>query len=1329
MFNHVQVGNLIDKRWGHHNSDSSTFLSTSRSSIQSKSSSASNTGDTSSTVQPPSPTTSNGQQSPSSSPSSSLPLSVGELPSGSGSNSPTNSAGAPTSVGSPIVSTGVTSVPVTTFTSGSSTFTSFSATTYTTTSPAPSSSGTSLPQSGSLNAGSQPICIGNGLDIAGVGILSSLIIPSAIGLLLWLIFAVLRPRFRQVYAVREWFSPQDQRPRPLRDTLWAFLFPHVPMVPSVPTGTSQDDEKGLDPNEFPSDGQISQRVLWVSFLLALGWAVLGLLGALPLYLVNTPCLAQSTPAGQFGGIYSTLQDLSLLRLLPLLANGTVSTSSGKLQQRAVVDGDDVTRNVKIRLIILTVLVLALALLPALYKILREFTRLANYYRRWVEVRCGGIEMGWLSAKDAPGFVGWGEKRLKDYIVKMGLSASLGNGVSNSRNLAGIGSGIGAAGRNRRTRKEESESPLKEEEKGKLEVDVQSVFSIADTHLLALLIDERDRILNNLEIAESRYIYSFRLASPEPSVTEFPVPPEEANDLKRQISRPRVLGAGARRGRRGRQDTGDSNNAPTSYVAPSQYYKLRHVQGISGGRLSDDEDTPTFGDTVRSRVVGTRFQEVNRDSLAYGRLPLGSRLAVNKGGELSSLPSSPDPRMYGPNHGTEPSSADPDTSRVASTSSPWGRFSQDPSTPLRGPSSSAYYDSPSPGRQESAAAVEDEDIGAVPRVRHADPAPPEHRETFAMRTNGHGEPETTQLPPHLRLQPQQPFVRPISGLDHDDLGDVYSDIREWRSRLKAINADIMDAQNDCYNDIADGVRIKGWLITGRGVRFLPGIQMIEGRSKEDVRWDELQHEGGQMAKISFWIVVAVTAVILGAALAAVAGLFVATAPDVAHFLPFLRPLLTTGKVASGLATVLAPAVAASLFIAFALLVVHYASRFDGSVSWSKSQMTAYKATFVILTVMASVWLVAVGAVIFSLDAFDKGTNRPQSVADGSIYISALMLSIVLTVAVISPALLLLQPIRLWRVVRSERQAVTPRQRFRAVYPRTYDPSYATGCCVLGLVFASTFALIFPLIGPAVAILLFLTLVANRFLVGYVYGRTNAQIGGKSQLWLLKRFGTIICFQPILLGLIFLSRRLWIEGGILIGIAITVIILVEIYAHRKTKVPGIKSLSPITRNSLESFGKSARPGKRRSVDEEGTSLVTSQRSRTRGSIASVLEMMSVTLAVMPSPQQNRGPVPLETEALDDLTTTERAARTHPDAPPHLPPLAFTDHAEEMASILYAPELIAPPPTIWLPNDAAGIARSEAYDLQRYHSLRTTLDVRSTADVLTRRSSSSRSRRHAI
>ena len=274
-------------------------------------------------------------------------------------------------------------------------------------------------------------------------------------------------------------------------------------------------------------------------------------------------------------------------------------------------------------------------------------------------------------------------------------------------------------------------------------------------------------------------------------------------------------------------------------------------------------------------------------------------------------------------------------------------------------------------------------------------------------------------------------------------------------------------------------------------------------------------------------------------------------------------------------------------------------------------------------------------------------------------------------------------------------------------------------------------------------LIITGIAHRFLVGYVYARTHSQTGGLIQIWLLRRFATLLGFQPFLLGLILLSRRLWILSGVLLGAAIGVVILVEVYCNWKTRLPGLRSLSAITQDSLRTFATTAHLSTGHTDDATNTSFSASRGHRTRGSMASVLDMMSITLAVEPSPSQQRGPVPLrkclafldwsvdtdkpclETETLDDLTATERAARTHPDAPPHLPPLSFADHAEDMAGILYAPELIAPPPIIWLPNDSAGVARSEAYDLEKYHGLRATLDVRTKDDVVPRTSSSSSSR----
>lgn len=424
--------------------------------------------------------------------------------------------------------------------------------------------------------------------------------------------------------------------------------------------------------------------------------------------------------------------------------------------------------------------------------------------------------------------------------------------------------------------------------------------------------------------------------------------------------------------------------------------------------------------------------------------------------------------------------------------------------------------------------------------------------------------------------------------------------------------------------------------------------------------------------------------------ATVGLYLATAPEWAHYLPFFQPLATGSDIASGAATGLAAAVAACLFIGLALRIIHCeynhniylacslnisylsdTSQLSHSVSISGTQLETFQATFWILTIVALIWTFAIGAVLFAMGAFNTGVLESATVANGAIYMSAFALMLIMNVAVIFPALLLLQPIRLWQVIRAEREAVTPRQRFRgnyshqkllntffelivtisAVYPRTYDPTYATGCCVLAVLLASAFSLIFPLLAPGAVVLLFLTLIgtfdyfqnlifrndkyssliflesAHRFLIGYVYGRTHSQTGGLLSLWLLKRFGTILAFQPLILGLILLSRRLWIEGGILCGVALFVALFVETYCTWRTRLAGRRSLSPITKDSLDTFTKTARPTACPDSDEESTSLVSSNRTtRARGSFASILEMMSLTLAVMPSTSQARGPVPL-------------------------------------------------------------------------------------------------------
>ena len=318
--------------------------------------------------------------------------------------------------------------------------------------------------------------------------------------------------------------------------------------------------------------------------------------------------------------------------------------------------------------------------------------------------------------------------------------------------------------------------------------------------------------------------------------------------------------------------GSSTGAGTGgYLAPSQYYRLHDVQGVSGGKIAGTDEVFTVADRqvqqqlqkqqlpeakngnghkrsgsfqalkqrflgVGLRHGGSRFMEINRDSV-HGKLPLGSRIAVTEYGELAPAPI-PAPNL-GPNHAQNGVDDDDGDER--------DEFIM---------------------VEDAALVPEDENVGGGTTNNSTPKGAPRatvmSAQSFPMRprkrgTGGDDEPPAM---PHERLQQQQPFRRPISGLEHAQLGVIYADIRRWRGALKRSNREIADAQEHGFQDIADGRNIKGWIVVGRGLRFLPGMQMIEGRTKEDIRWEELQVQGGVWSAVVFWIMVFIIGVLLG-----------------------------------------------------------------------------------------------------------------------------------------------------------------------------------------------------------------------------------------------------------------------------------------------------------------------------------------------------------------------------------------------------------------------------------------------------------------------------------
>lgn len=343
--------------------------------------------------------------------------------------------------------------------------------------------------------------------------------------------------------------------------------------------------------------------------------------------------------------------------------------------------------------------------------------------------------------------------------------------------------------------------------------------------------------------------------------------------------------------------------------PSPYYKLRGVEGVSGGQFTDvDADEfgavhprrrePSLTDSINQRVVGSRFQEVNRDSTAFGRLPIGSQIVLEKngqmgpaaggtgaftsaGGRLLTESPLPDTAPYHP----QATHTSWDTAAFNEGLPPqqWWMAQQlpppmdpmeeaaDEETQLSDDWVDVLHEDPEAYANTDVPPMATTTITAPLRLR---PRPPRaknvgaatgeqvSRESFPLRSRGEGAETQEQPPPHLRIQPRAPFVRPLSGLDLDGLGQIYNDISVWRAKLKSINGEISEVQRESYADIADGVRVKGWLMVGRGLRYVRGVQLIEGRAKEDIRWDELQCEGGSLRTLSFWVIVLMVGILLG-----------------------------------------------------------------------------------------------------------------------------------------------------------------------------------------------------------------------------------------------------------------------------------------------------------------------------------------------------------------------------------------------------------------------------------------------------------------------------------
>ncbi|WVQ83967.1 hypothetical protein IAT38_006112 [Cryptococcus sp. DSM 104549] len=186
-----------------------------------------------------------------------------------------------------------------------------------------------------------------------------------------------------------------------------------------------------------------------------------------------------------------------------------------------------------------------------------------------------------------------------------------------------------------------------------------------------------------------------------------------------------------------------------------------------------------------------------------------------------------------------------------------------------------------------------------------------------------------------------------------------------------------------------------------------------------------------------------------------------------------------------------------------------------------------------------------ALEYAVQGFAIKVQTARVVADGAIISSWIVFVLLLNLALVSPVLYLLQVKRLLAYMFKWGKAMTPRQRFKLRLPPSYTPSYGVAASLVAVFYACPLLFIYPLLAIPIIVLLYLSLVAHRYMSEHVFvERSGGYIGILTAIWTVRRFGWILPVQPVLYGLLLLSRDEWVPGGVSLGVAAAILMLSEV-----------------------------------------------------------------------------------------------------------------------------------------------------------------------------------------
>ncbi|WVO15731.1 hypothetical protein L204_103393 [Cryptococcus depauperatus] len=1035
------------------------------------------------------------------------------------------------------------------------------------------------------------------------GAISGLGLGVILGGILWILWALLRPRIPSVFSPRSYFVPPSSRPSSWSWLIFLFPFLHLPPLNS--------------PETPPSEGDNVLHLLFLALKLAAIGSLVSLGAILIMILAGVPCVRETAPLNSLGGRLGSLTDMSLLRLLDALdpSPDSASTHNYLMRMAASLDRRNLPSTIapaigsaRTRLIIILVLLTVFWVGGGLFVIIRLYSQLAKSKKIFEEKTCQSLDMIFIHASKAQGWLGVSEEGLKRWLNDWWKTSF--------------------------------KERLQEDEVA--EIEISGLFAIPNTSELRNKVQERERVLMALELAETQYVQSFKSADGriKPSwQAEDNYPPKHTGTEKEEL--------------------------PSDFLAPKGFYKVNPVEDVHSDRQLNRPSAITTTDT------GTRFHEVNQSSvLLTNKFEIGQRVKIDDNGDYVLDPSPP-------------------------TSSESNMLDSDSNV------NSALKENTFPGTHIDASLSRSLSKTVPERTEEASltamtksPQAATSRELSSSRA-AHGLSQKKESRATSDLEPPSPSHR------HSETPSLIAkhcmNVREHHTSLKTLNTDINLLQRQKFEYVVgDGQKegINGWILIGRGVKWMPGSILIEARTREDILWHNLNKKHSRRSEIAFWVEVVLVGIVLAMICIPFIGLSVGTAPGFSHYLSFLKPLAKSDGFGSGVVEGLVPAITLTISTTLAVYGIERLSKRVHSTCRTHQKLLAYKATFWLLLSVMVIWIILIIALQYAVQNFALNVQKARGTGDGAVFSAWPVFVLLLNLAFVAPGLYLLQGKRLLRCFKERRKAITPRQKFRMSKPPSFNPSYAMLSALLAVFYASTLMFLFPLLAIPIMVLLYLIFIASRYMISHVFlDSAGGHIGTLAALWTVRRLGWVLSLGPVLYGLILLSRNEWALGGISLGVAGATVILSEILVISQYLPSQRKRLAPNTHRALDKV-KAFQKGK------ESSQVATLP---SRPSELSLLRRVTALLPGYSRLPQNC-PLPLRTESIDDMFQTERAAYTklqlvesNIEAPERL-----LYENSDTKGLIYPPEMLAPSPIIWLPADEAGIAENEVEDLMLHHGL---------------------------